>query len=192
MTYILLIGDTHIPDRAYSIPHKLANIIDEGKPWDIAVFTGDFTGEEVFEWFTGLARKTYYVSGNMDYLPLPRKQVFEINNIPVGVHHGDGVYPRGDTRGLTRIANELRVKLLFTGHTHSLFIKHGLTKNLLLVNPGSLTGVWGGGGGSMKPSMIVLEVNNSKFIFNIYELEGEKLNITTKKAVFENNIWRLT
>lgn len=188
MTYILVIGDTHIPDRAYSIPHKLANIIEEGRPWDIAVFTGDFTGHDVLEWFNKLARKTYYVAGNMDYLPLPRSRVFEINNISTGIHHGDGIYPRGDTRGLTRIANELGVKLLFTGHTHSLFIKHGLSKDTLLVNPGSLTGTWGGGGGSMKPSMIVLEVEDNVFSFKIYELVGDKLNTFVKKIVFEN-IW---
>ncbi|MEM1921998.1 MAG: hypothetical protein QW615_04760 [Desulfurococcaceae archaeon] len=43
MVYVLVIGDTHIPDRAIQISDKLANIIYSSVPWDIVVFTGDFT-----------------------------------------------------------------------------------------------------------------------------------------------------
>jgi putative phosphoesterase len=183
MTYILLIGDTHIPDRADKIPDKLLEIIESGKPWDIAVFTGDFVGENIYRWFLGLGRKTYVVRGNMDYLPLPKTQVFEVNNLRIGVHHGDGVYPRGDTRGLTRIAKELGVKILFSGHTHTPFIKYGLTNEILLVNPGSLTGVWGGGGGSMRPSMMILEFRDNKILIEHYELSSDHRRLDSKTIV---------
>ncbi len=186
--YILVIGDTHIPDRAYSVPEKMAKIIESGRPWDIVVFTGDFTDREVYDWVVDLGRKVYYVSGNMDYLPLPKKQVFELD-VRMGVHHGDGVYPRGDTKGLTRIARELGVKLLFTGHTHSPFIKHGLTKEILLVNPGSLTGVWGGGGGSMQPSMFILEISGGAYLFEHYVLRDNELSSKRIKVLLKDGEW---
>ncbi len=191
MVEILVIGDTHIPDRADHVPEKLMEIIEAGKPWEIVVFTGDLVGEEVFKWVRSLGRKVYIVRGNMDYLPLPKTAVFEIEGFHIGVHHGDGVYPRGDTKGLTRIANELRVNILFTGHTHSPFIKHGLQPSILLVNPGSLTGVWGGGGGSMKPSMMTIEILGDNLRIQHYELDPswKKLSSREKKIVFRDTRW---
>ncbi|MCD6195904.1 MAG: YfcE family phosphodiesterase [Staphylothermus sp.] len=192
MVEILLIGDTHIPDRATRVPEKLLSIIEDGKPWDIVVFTGDFTGVDVYKWFLELGKKTYCVRGNMDYLPLPKTQKITISDIIVGVHHGDGVYPRGNPRGLTRIARELGVNILFTGHTHAPFIKYGLTKEILLINPGSLTGVWGGGGGSMIPSMMILEVSDEVIYVKHYELLRSS-EVREERIVIErkDNIWEI-
>ena len=192
MVSILVIGDTHIPDRAEKVPEELLDIIESGKPWDVAVFTGDFTSKEVFDWFTRLGRQVYYVRGNMDYLPLPKTQTFRIESLAFGVHHGDGIYPRGDTRGLTRIAKNLKVDVLISGHTHSLFIKTSIDGSILLLNPGSLTGVWGGGGGSMRPSMMILEVAENMMKITRYELsiEPRKPDTYLSKYVFkENNRW---
>ncbi|MEM1921999.1 MAG: YfcE family phosphodiesterase [Desulfurococcaceae archaeon] len=138
-----------------------------------------------------LGREVYTVSGNMDYLPLPETQVFTVNNIPIGVYHGDGVYPRGDNKGLTKVAIKLGVKLLFTGHTHSYFIKKGLSEDVLLLNPGSLTGVWSGGGGSMKPSMIILEFIDNYFKYELFELNDGRLNRREGKIYFRDNKWFL-
>jgi len=193
LVYVLVIGDTHIPDRAEAIPDRLLSVIEEGAPWDVAVFTGDFTGEEVLSWFKKLGRRAYYVAGNMDYLPLPLKQAFEIEGVRVGVHHGHGVHPRGDPRGLTRIASSMGVNLLFTGHTHVPFIKYGSTPDTLLVNPGSLTGVWVGDGGSMKPSMIIAEFRESgRLFFKLYVLSNDKLAVNTYEAVLEKEVWRVS
>ncbi len=193
MVYILLIGDTHIPDRADTVPDKLLEIIEEGKPWDIVVFTGDFTGKSVLDWIETLGHTVYYVRGNMDFLPLPKTEKFTLEDIRFGVHHGDGVYPRGNTRDLTRIAVNMDVQVLLTGHTHSPFIKKGLTPGILLINPGSLTGVWGGGGGSMKPSMMVLIVEEGAIKIIHYELSSDwrKLSRSEKKAVYSNGKWVL-
>jgi len=189
MVTMLIIGDTHIPDRADHIPDKLLDIIENGKPWDIAVFTGDFTGLDVIEWFKKLGRETIYVAGNMDYIKRPLTQVFKVEDLAFGLHHGHGIEPRGDTRGLSHIASRLNVNILITGHTHSPFIKHGVTDNILLVNPGSLTGVWGGGGGSMKPSMMILDMIEPSLLFNLYEVTEGRLSILKKKVLFNNNKW---
>lgn len=189
MTSMLIIGDTHIPDRADKVPDKLLSIIENGVPWDTVVFTGDFTSREIYEWVLRLGKLVHVVSGNMDYLPLPETTVFTLNNIEIGVHHGDGVFPRGDARGLSRIASSLGVKLLFTGHTHSFFIKRGVVEDILIVNPGSLTGVWGGGGGSLKPSMLVINVVNSVFKYILYELSSGELLIRESRFYYRENKW---
>lgn len=191
MVYILVIGDTHIPDRAEKVPDKLLNIIENGVPWDTVVFTGDFTSEDVYKWVLKLGKEVYVVSGNMDYLPLPETRVFVLNDIPIGVHHGDNVYPRGDSKGLTNIAFKLGVKLLFTGHTHSFFIKRGVFENVLLLNPGSLTGVWGGGGGSMKPSMVVIEYIDNIFKYSLFELSNGKLYRRDGRFYYSRDKWIL-
>ncbi len=190
-TVILVIGDTHIPDRADTVPDKLREVIEEGKPWSIVVFTGDFTGKTVYDWVYGLGRKVYVVRGNMDYLPLPKTARFSIGDIVFGVHHGDGVYPRGDTRGLTRIASRLNVKVLFNGHTHDPFVKTSLDGRILFINPGSLTGVWSGGGGSLKPSMMIVEVldNNLKTIHYELSRDWRRLSVYEKKAVLSSDKW---
>ncbi len=189
MVSILVIGDTHIPDRAEKVPEELLDLIESGKPWDLAVFTGDFTSKEVFDWFTRLGRQVYYVRGNMDYLPLPKTQTFRIDSLVFGVHHGDGIYPRGDTRGLTRIAKHLKVDVLISGHTHAPFIKTSIDGTILLLNPGSLTGVWGGGGGSMRPSMMILEVTGNNIDIKLYELlkESRKLVAYQSRYVYKEN-----
>jgi putative phosphoesterase len=155
---VLVLGDTHVPDRAHSLNPVLKKLIEDQKPWDVVAFTGDLTGEEVLQWVKSLGREVYVVRGNMDYLPLPKTAVFEVEGLKFGVHHGDGVYPRGDTKTLTRIADSLGVDVLLTGHTHADFVKPGTGGKKLLVNPGSLTGVWGGGGGSYTPSFMELVV----------------------------------
>lgn len=191
MVEILLIGDTHIPDRADEVPPRLLEVIENGKPWEIVVFTGDLVGRDVHRWVLGLGKRVYIVRGNMDYLPLPKKAVFEAEGYRIGVHHGDGVYPRGDTRGLTRIAEEMNADILFTGHTHSPFIKRGLKPSILLVNPGSLTGVWGGGGGSMKPSMMIIELTSNTLKIIHYEMDSgwRRLSSYEKKLVFNGKEW---
>ncbi len=191
MYRILVIGDTHIPDRAEKIDDIILDHIESSKPYDIAVFTGDFTCSEVLEWFKGLGREAYYVRGNMDYLPLPKTAVFTVANYRIGVHHGDGVYPRGDTRQLTVIADRLGVEVLLSGHTHSPFIKTGGGGRVLHLNPGSLTGVWGGGGGSMKPSFMEVYIDEAITI-KLYVLEQGVLKEKIFTAHLTGGYWRLS
>ena len=176
MYRILIIGDAHIPDRAYELPRSIEEFIDRERPFDIAVYTGDFTGEEIYEWFKSLGIKSYAVEGNMDYLPLPTYEVFEISGIKFGVIHGDQVFPRGNVKKLTRIAKRLNVSVLLSGHTHSPFIR--IYEDVLHVNPGSLTGVWGGGGGSGVPSLILAILWSSEELeLQLHELVNDKLEL---------------
>lgn len=172
---VLIIGDTHIPDRAREIPLKLVYLIERDKPWDIVVFTGDLTGEHSLNWIKGLGKRLFVVRGNMDYLPLPKSLTFSIEGLNIGIHHGDGVFPRGDSKGLAMIAKQLNVDVLLSGHTHTPFVKTGGEGSVLLLNPGSLTGVWGGGGGSMKPSFMVLSAYRDELEITLHQLVDEEV-----------------
>ena len=153
---ILILGDTHIPDRATRIPNKVIEWIENNKPYDMVIHTGDLTEEEVLEYLRNLTCSVIVVQGNMDYINLPEYEIIEIAQIKIGIIHGDQVYPRGNVRKLSRIARKLRVNVLISGHTHAPFIV--VDSGILHLNPGSLTGVPSGSGGSLIPSFIIFRL----------------------------------
>jgi putative phosphoesterase len=166
---ILVIGDSHIPERALEIDREIIDYI-RSKIYDIVVHTGDLVGEEVLRFVESLSSSHYVVQGNMDYLDLPEKEVFEVYGIRIGVIHGDQVRPRGNIAALSSIARSMDVKILLSGHTHSPFAVFDIA-GILHVNPGSVTGVWGGGGGSMTPSFAEIEITKNKLVHvKLYEL----------------------
>ncbi len=166
---VLVIGDTHIPNRARWLPEKVDERIRSMK-FDLVLCTGDLTDRKVLDYLSGLG-EVVAVSGNMDHLPLPEYRTLKVEGIKFGIIHGHQVYPRGDVTQLREIALELGVDVLVHGHTHSADIWKG---DVLLLNPGSATGVWSGGKASLVPSFMVLEVEGNSLDVNLYELrEGE-------------------
>jgi len=177
---MLIIADTHIPDRAERLKPYVENTIEEHKPYDIVVHVGDLTSESILEWVKSLGKQYYVVEGNMDYLPLPRYAKFEVKGIRFGVFHGHGVYPRGDLKQLTTIARQLEVDILISGHTHAPFVaEYG---GVLHLNPGSLTGVWGGGGGTMRPSLIIVEIAGQRLDIVLWEDVGGRMDVTRRAS----------
>jgi len=170
---ILVVADTHIPERAERVPPEMLELIDSMGPYDAVIHAGDLVSEEVLEWVRGLAPRAVVVRGNMDYLPLPLEARLELGGCVLGVYHGHRVYPRGDPVQLASIARRMGVRVLVTGHTHYPFIRrHG---GVALLNPGSLTGVWGGGGGSMRPSLMVIDVDDGVLRARVYESRGGRI-----------------
>jgi len=189
---ILIIGDTHIHDRVDSIPDKLLKLISSYLPWEVVLFTGDLTDEDVLEWLRSISKSLYVVRGNMDYLPLPKYVVIVIDWLKIGLIHGDGIYPRGNPVELSKIARKLKVQVLISGHTHTDFIRMSPNNDILLLNPGSLTGVWGGGGGSYTPSLMILEVSNKECINIItYRLINDTLEQSYGTYCTRGSIWSL-
>jgi len=178
---ILVMSDSHIPDRAFEIPSKIRLFI-ERKNYDIVVHAGDFTDYKVIEYVRTLGRETYMVQGNMDYIDLPEEETFDVYGINIGVIHGDQVYPRGNIPKLSRIAKELNVRILISGHTHKPNI--AFDSGILHLNPGSITGVWGGGGGSMTPTFIVLTISSDGHVtIDIYALEENNLKLYRREYI---------
>jgi putative phosphoesterase len=174
---VLVIGDTHIPSRAEWLPKAIDDFVTSQR-FDIVICTGDLTDRKVLEYLRRLGDELIVVGGNMDHLPLPESQTLKIEDIKVGVIHGHQVYPRGDRRLLTEIADRLGVDLLLHGHTHTPDVYF---KDVLLLNPGSATGVWSGGGGSLIPSFMVLEFEGSTVNVKLYELK-KKLDCTISES----------
>ncbi|WP_167827893.1 YfcE family phosphodiesterase [Pyrolobus fumarii] len=180
VTRILVMSDTHIPYRARRVPETMLDLISKLE-YEVVVHAGDLCGEEVLEWIKSLGGELYVVSGNMDFLPLPESATFTADDVKIGVIHGHQVYPRGDIVKLTRIAKEKDVEMLISGHTHAPLLR--LHEGVLHVNPGSLTGVWGGGGGSLKPSLAYITVNGRKIHVKIYEDRGGKVVVLEEREV---------
>ncbi len=179
---ILVISDSHIHERADEIP-KPFMVFFRSRSYDIVVHAGDLVDKDVLVILNDIAPERYVVSGNMDYLDLPETRRFIIYGIPVGVIHGHQVRPRGNVGALTQIARDMKVNILISGHTHSPYI--AAFEDILHLNPGSVTGAWGGGGGSMIPSFIDLEINElGEAHVRLYELRGNEVALI-KYEVYE-------
>ncbi|MEM2025987.1 MAG: YfcE family phosphodiesterase, partial [Desulfurococcaceae archaeon] len=140
---ILAIGDFHIPSRARWVPKPLELEVSK-ETYDLVVCTGDLTSLAVMEWLRKLGKKVYAARGNMDRLDLPVQIVIRVDQVKVGINHGFDVYPRGDVEKLLEKAKELCVDVLVTGHTHYPQVIRVEPHGVVIVNPGSATGVWGG------------------------------------------------
>jgi putative phosphoesterase len=103
--------------------------------------------------------------------------------------HGAGIYPRGDLVRLSKIARKLGVKLLISGHTHTDSIRISPNNDILLLNLGTLTGVWGRGG-SYTPSLMILEVSSKDCIDVItYKLIDDALEQRSSTYCIRDNVW---
>jgi len=131
-----IIGDFHIPLRAKKIPGWILERID-----DFIIATGDFTRKHVLDELKQYG-KVVAVRGNMDEFELPPVQQLEIEGKRVVVVHGHQVYPRGDYDQLHEIAREFKADVLIHGHTHKYDVKY--YRGILMLNPGTATGAWGG------------------------------------------------
>mgnify|MGYP000279971519 CR=1 FL=1 len=178
MTRALVIGDFHIPTRAKNLPEPLERKILQ-ETFDLVLCTGDLVDPSIMDFLSKLG-KLYVVQGNMDFLRNPVQRRLKIENFTVGLIHGTGIYPRGDVKKLTRLALEMDVDILISGHTHKASINEVDVdgRKVLLLNPGSATGVWSGGFDAGPPSFMILDFSKNEVIVHLYELEGDKLKET--------------
>ncbi len=175
---VLVLGDTHIPNRAEWFPKKVDEFL-KSRRFDVVACTGDLTDKSVLDYIENLGRRVFVVSGNMDHLHLPERQTFKLEDLRFGLIHGHQVYPRGDIRQLREIALDMGVDVLIHGHTHSADVHF---KDVLLLNPGSATGVWSGGRASLIPSFMILKVEGNTLEVNLFEL---KEDLKVERRVFE-------
>ncbi|MDD5023193.1 MAG: metallophosphoesterase [Candidatus ainarchaeum sp.] len=155
MKKLLLIGDLHIPERAEKIPDWIIELLKKEK-FDLILCTGDLVYTSAVNELKKYA-VVKAVQGNMDFLSLPEKEIVEIEGLKIGLIHGTQIHPRGNIEQLTAIAEEMNVDILVHGHTHKLKIEK--LNGILLLNPGTATGVWGGIAGKAPETIIILEIN---------------------------------
>ncbi len=202
MIKLLAIGDSHLPRRAKSVPDQIIKKLEqlvEIEKFDYTFFTGDIVNAPKFVNFLKLITKKnlFVVIGNMDYYggnrEAPVYQNLKIpmgnnNNLIVGLTHGHQVSPRGDRSQLELIAIEKSFNILISGHTHKeeTFIQ----KDILLLNPGSVTGAWSFIA-SGNPSFITLSVDEKTGEINVvlhqYDIRATRFKDLKSYFVFENN-----
>ena len=134
---IIVISDTHIPDRAATLPVKL---LDEIKKADMVIHAGDLVSLQVLKEIRSLCKNVKAVWGNMDPQEvrdaLPQKEVFIAGNFKIGLYHGYGA-PNNIFGVLNSEFKNDKLDVIVFGHTHSVFNeKKG---DVLFFNPGSLT-----------------------------------------------------
>jgi len=202
MIKILAIGDSHLPRRAKNIPDQIIKKLEqlaEIEKFDYTFFTGDVVNALKFMNFLNLITKKnlFAVIGNMDYYggnrDAPVYQNLNLSmgnndNLIVGLTHGHQVSPRGDHSQLELIAIEKSFNILISGHTHKEEIF--LQKDILLLNPGSVTGAWSFIA-SGNPSFITLSIIEKTGEINVvlyqYDIRATKLKDLKSYFVFENN-----
>ncbi|KPV64667.1 MAG: Calcineurin-like phosphoesterase superfamily domain protein [Candidatus Bathyarchaeota archaeon BA1] len=171
-----MIGDFHIPSRAKKIPEPILERMREER-FDLILCTGDLTDQSIAKLLMGLG-ELHIVCGNMDYITYPEECRVKIDGFIIGLIHGDIIYPRGDTHKLAQTALRMGVNILISGHTHRPSINEVTVeggKRVLLLNPGSATGVWSGGGSVGNPSFIMLKVRGNEAIVKVFELRAGRL-----------------
>ena len=202
MIKLLAIGDSHLPRRAKSVPDQIIKKLEqlvEIEKFDYTFFTGDIVNAPKFMNFLNLITKRtlFVVIGNMDYYggnrdaPVHRSLNISMgnnDNLIVGLTHGHQVSPRGDRSQLELVAIEKSFNILISGHTHKEEIF--LQKNILLLNPGSVTGAWSFIA-SGNPSFITLSIIEKTGEINVvlyqYDIRAAKLKDLKSYFVFENN-----
>ena len=203
MIRVLCIGDTHIPNRAKNVPKQIIDHIatlTKTEFFDYTLFTGDLIRcpELIVLLKSKTTKDLFSVLGNMDYhygnrdSPIFQqlKVVFNTNDkIFIGLTHGSQIRPRGDHVQLEKLANEKKVNVIVSGHTHKEEVF--LTKNgTLLINPGSATGAWSFVA-SRIPSFMLLNINeiNRELHINLYQVQKnsrELINLNFNYT-FKNN-----
>ncbi|MFA6217047.1 MAG: metallophosphoesterase [Candidatus Omnitrophota bacterium] len=137
MVKIGVLADTHIPDRAGSVPKEvLAGLKDV----DMIIHAGDLVSLSVLDQLRTVCKNVKAVSGNMDQdevkRKLPEKEVISVNDFKIGVTHGYG-HPNKLLDVLAKIFKNDAVDMVIFGHSHEGFNeKKG---NVLYFNPGSAT-----------------------------------------------------
>ena len=165
---IFVAGDLHIPSRAFML-HPQFQLLFEQQKWDYIVLTGDYTLPEVLERFRANLKNSKNLiacRGNMDLFPLPEKPTFEVYGHKFGVFHGTGVSPRGNVEQLKEIANDMKVRILFTGHTHKRLFFHD--EEHIILNPGTSTGASGGSAWTVDTGIIIAKLSSTIFDVDFY------------------------
>ena len=136
---LLILGDTHIPARADDLPSWVKEIVEEG--WDVILHTGDVEEGWVLEYLSHFG-EVHVVRGNMDHLRLPKFEVLDLVIGRVLLVHGHQAHPRGNVDQLLSLARSAGANILVSGHTHRYVLER--YEGVLLINPGTATGAWGG------------------------------------------------
>ena len=141
MPEVIIVGDTHVPSRAQSVPDWIADLLEGA---DRVIHTGDFDDPDALQRVRHLAGgELTAVSGNMDpsAVDLPEVATLDVEEVRFVVTHGTGS-PRGWADRVTETVREHaepeRRNVGVAGHTHE--VTDRVYDGVRILNPGSATG----------------------------------------------------
>jgi putative phosphoesterase len=135
-TRLLLMADTHVPQRARDLPDALWRAVDEA---DVVVHAGDWVDVSLLDALESRSRRLVACYGNNDGPPLrerlPEVASVTVDGLPIAVVHETGAATGREER--CEMAFPEAAVLVF-GHSH---IPWDTTtaRGLRLLNPGSPT-----------------------------------------------------
>ncbi|MEW6170088.1 MAG: metallophosphoesterase [Candidatus Omnitrophota bacterium] len=160
---IIVISDTHIPDRAPMLPEEFLNKI---KGADLILHAGDLVNLSVIEQLKSIA-PVKAVWGNMDGSKvkeqLRQKEIIKLEGVTIGLIHGWG-NPNNLIEVLKNEFKNEKIDIIIFGHSHRPV--NTKSENILFFNPGSLTDTFF----SDFASYGVIEINKNKYSAKIEKL----------------------
>ena len=135
-TRLVIVSDTHVPQRARAIPTPLWRAMEEA---DVVVHAGDWNGIALLDEIEARVARLVAVRGNNDGPEfddrLPEVASIELDGIALAVLHDSGPAERREARMEARFPD---ADVLVFGHSH---IPWDTTtpRGLRLLNPGSPT-----------------------------------------------------
>ena len=133
---LLLMADTHVPQRARDLPNQLWRSVDEA---DVVVHAGDWVCVEMLDALLARAHRLIGVVGNNDGPPLrarlPEIATAELDGVRLAVVHETGSARGREQRCATRFPD---ADVVVFGHSHIPWDTMAPT-GLRLLNPGSPT-----------------------------------------------------
>jgi putative phosphoesterase len=130
---ILIISDTHT-DSIKKLPKVIINEIEKSNK---IIHAGDIDNYNLINEIKEINPEIYPVKGNMDIniSPdlLPKHRILDVNDISIGIIHGNGSPNNLFNRLLFQFYNQ---NIIVFGHTHHPYCK--TINDKLFINPGSV------------------------------------------------------
>jgi len=203
---VLVIGDLHIPDRAFDIPAKFKKLLTPGKIGQ-TLCLGNITDKPTYEYLHNLTPDLKIIRGRYDTSPspfstpsssttsssAPISQVVTHGQLRIGFLEGFTVVSSQEPDLLLAEANKLDVDVLCWGGTHRFdaFDHEGK----FFVNPGSATGAfstgWMGEGEEIVPSFCLMNVQGISLTMYVYLLRKDANgveNVAVEKITYTKNV----
>ncbi len=177
-----MVGDTHIVNGG--LPDNCLMRLITSEHFDLIVHIGDLSNEQVLNDLRRIG-ELIAVAGESDSVPLPDKELIELEGLRLLIIHG---HQKEARLHLRRLAHYFNARLVLTGHTHKAMVQD--LGGLIVVNPGSLMGL-GGGDGTMAivtldSGLIRVRIQGCGW-FNDYEF-GKLIMKADEFAMFNDGI----
>jgi putative phosphoesterase len=147
---IAVVSDIHYPKRLFAFPDSLASLIK----YDMVIGLGDYVIQDVIDFLKGVAKKSFFVSGNADEsfirASYPEKLILNIEGLSIGVIHGYGPPNKLAKKLLNEFDN---IDIMLYGHTHISCSRR--IGSIQVFNPGAF---------SETMSVGILELENGKIL----------------------------